>query len=71
MELYSLLRAQKSSHLFGWELGISNDPKVSQHDSSLSSLHTLLAPAHNNLYYLLLTIIIKSCIFTITKQEAI
>jgi hypothetical protein len=71
MELYSLLRAQKSSHLFGWELGISNDPKVSQHDISLSSLHTLLAPAHNIIYYLLLTTITKSCIFTITKQEAI
>ena len=71
MELYSLLRAQKSSHLFGWELGISNDPKVSQQDSSLSSLRTLLAPALNYFYYLLLTFISSGCIISITKKEAI
>ena len=66
MEIYSLLRESKSSHLFGWEFGISNDREVYRNIGHSSCLHTLLAPILN--YYYLPTALDTSVSEVIVKQ---
>tara|TARA_R100000908_G_C3658115_1_gene86665 strand:- start:66 stop:287 length:222 start_codon:yes stop_codon:yes gene_type:complete len=71
MELYTLLRAKKSSHLFEGGSWVSvMTQKFIERKHIRASLHTLLAPAPlNNYYYFILTIINRLSKLTETKME--